>query len=59
MERLTGVHGIVHAHCADPCEPHAAAHFRDVPVDLLEAAADFVSTHHRGEIDCSGLFPLV
>lgn len=51
--------GILHAHCEDPRRPRDPVHFRDVPVDLLEAAGDFVTLHLRGEIDCSGLFPLV
>ena len=50
--------GIVHAHCVDSRWPGAASHFRDVPVDLLEAAGDFEALHLRGDIDCSGLFPL-
>lgn len=50
--------GIFHAHCLDPLRPHGIAHFRDVPVGLLEAADEFRATHLRGEIDCSGLFPL-
>ncbi len=51
--------GLVHAHCEDPRQPRAVTHFRDVPVDLMEAAGDFEALHLRGEIDCSGLFPLV
>lgn len=51
--------GIVHAHCVDPRRPDAPSHFRDVPVGLLEAAGEFEAIHLRGEIDCSGLFPLV
>lgn len=50
--------GIVHAHCVDPLDPRPVAHFRDVQVDLLEAAAEFLAVHLRREIDCSGLFPL-
>ncbi|MGH2379029.1 MAG: hypothetical protein ACRDGT_11200 [Candidatus Limnocylindria bacterium] len=50
--------GIFHAHCEEPRRPRAVTHFRDVPVDLLEAAGDFEAVHLRGEIDCSGLFPL-
>lgn len=51
--------GIVHAHCVDPRQPGAVTHFRDVAVDLMEAASDFEAVHLRGEIDCSALFPLV
>ncbi len=51
--------GLVHAHCVDPRQPTAVTHFRDVPVDLMEAAGDFEALHLRGEIDCSGLFPLL
>ncbi len=51
--------GVVHAHCVDPRQPGSGMHFRNVTVDLLEAAADFSAIHLRGAIDCSGLFPLV
>ena len=50
--------GIFHAHCVDPRSPRAVAHYRDVQVDLLEAADEFLAIHLRGEVDCSGLFPL-
>lgn len=50
--------GIFHAHCIDPRRPGAVTHFRDVAVDLLEAADDFEALHLRDEIDCSALFPL-
>ena len=50
--------GILHARCVDPRSPRTGAHFRDVQVDLLEAADEFLAIHLRGEVDCSGLFPL-
>lgn len=47
---------IVHAHCEDPEAIHP--HYRDVEVDLLEAAEDFASYYLRGWVRCAGLFPL-
>lgn len=51
--------GVLHAHCEDPRQPRGIGHYRDVQVGLLEAAEEFSSIHLRGEVDCSGLFPLV
>lgn len=49
--------GVVHAHCEDPLPAHP--HYRDVEVDLLEAADEFGRLYLRGELTCAGLFPLV
>jgi hypothetical protein len=51
--------GVLHGHCDDPRQPRRIDHYRDVEVGLLEAAEEFRSIHLRGEVDCSGLFPLV
>ena len=48
--------GVMHAHCEDPLPRHA--HYRDVEVDLLEAAGEFATYFARGDITCAGLFPL-
>lgn len=50
--------GVLHAHCEDPRHPRTIAHYRDVAVGLLEAAEEFRHVHLRGEVDCTGLFPL-
>lgn len=47
---------VFHAHCEDP-EPRFR-HYRDVPVRLLEAAAEFAEIHFARGLDCRGLFPL-
>ena len=48
--------GTIHAHCEDPVAKHA--HYRDVEVELLEAAAEFGSYFAIGSLTCAGLFPL-
>jgi len=48
--------GIVHAHCEDPFPAHT--HYRDVEVELLEAAEDFAASFARGAVTYVGLFPL-
>lgn len=48
--------GVLHAHCEDPVPAHA--HYRDVEVDLLEAAEEFAGYFARDLLTCAGLFPL-
>jgi hypothetical protein len=48
--------GVLHAHCEDPRPRHD--HYRDVAVDLLEAAEEFANYFALGTLTCAGLFPL-
>src|SRR5437867_3153331 len=48
-----------HAHCLDPRHPERDHHYRDVPVSVFEAHAEFLQWYARGEdMNCFGLFPL-
>lgn len=51
--------GILRAHCEDPRQGRGVDHYRDVRVGLLEAAEELSTIHLSGEVDCSGLFPLL
>lgn len=49
-----------HAHCVDPREPERDDHYRDVPVDVFEAHAEFLRWYAlNAQMNCFGLFPLV